>query len=277
MLYIVATPIGNLSDFSPRAIETLKSVNWIAAEDTRHSAALLQHFFIQTPQFSLHEHNERERIQKIISILKKGESIALISDAGTPLISDPGYVMVKEVRKQGIRVVPIPGACALIAALSASGLPTDQFLFAGFLPAKPKARQDRLRELQENPATIIFYESPHRILAALQDIKMIFGAERHAVIARELTKLFETIHEGAIEELIDWMTKDTNQQRGEFVILISGNTAPAQEKHEISAEKLLQVLLAQLPLKQASEMAAEILGERKNKLYDLALKLKSAK
>ncbi len=275
VLYIVATPIGNLQDMSPRAIETLKSVDWIAAEDTRHSRSLLQHFSISTRLLSLHEHNERERIHKLIEVLRSGQSIALISDAGTPLISDPGFIFVREVQKNGIRVVPIPGACAVITALSAAGLPTDEFLFAGFLPVKLKAKQDRLMELSSVACTIIFYEAPHRILETIKEMEKIFGAERRAVIARELTKLYETIHQGSLQELVEWLQQDKNQQRGEFVILVEGfSSARTQEKKEIPTEKVLKILLQYLPLKQAVEIAAEILEERKNKIYEIALQLK---
>jgi 16S rRNA (cytidine1402-2'-O)-methyltransferase len=273
-LYVVATPIGNLRDMSSRAIEILKSVNCIAAEDTRHSAPLLQHFAISTPVISLHEHNERERSAKLLEQLQRGESIALISDAGTPLISDPGYFLVNEVRRLGMKVVPIPGACAVIAALSVSGLPTDRFSFEGFLPAKSKHRLDKLQALQQEERTMVFYEAPHRILECLQDMQKIFGAERQAVIARELTKLYETIYGATLAELIEWVSNDANQQRGEIVLMIEGVQTKVEREEAISVDVLLKILLDELPLKQAVELAAKISGKRKNELYQQALKLK---
>lgn len=272
VLYIVATPIGNLQDMSFRAVETLKSVDYIAAEDTRHSIPLLQNFGIATAIFSLHEHNERDRVALLLDYLKNGKSIALISDAGTPLINDPGYFLVQEARAKGIRVSPIPGACALIAALCASGLPTDRFVFEGFLPAKTKARCDSLTNLLSETRTIIVYEAPHRILDLLQDIQKIFGAERKVVIARELTKKFETILSGTVAEVLAVIETDANQQRGEFVVLIEG---AASVPSIVPSEKLLALLLENLALKQAVEITAKITGERKNDLYEIALKMKA--
>jgi 16S rRNA (cytidine1402-2'-O)-methyltransferase len=273
-LYIVATPIGNLQDMSQRAIEILQTVNSIAAEDTRHSAYLLQHFSIKTALLSCHEHNETKRTAQLLSRLQQGESIALISDAGTPLISDPGYILVREARNLGIRVVPIPGPCAAIAALSAAGLPTDRFVFEGFLPAKTKLRRERLMALCGEPRTIIFYEAPHRILDFLQELQKVLGGERQMAIARELTKLFETIHAGTISEMITWITADANQQRGEIIVLVAGVEAVSPIENTISAEHVFAVLLKALPLKQAAELVAKITGERKNALYQRALQIK---
>jgi 16S rRNA (cytidine1402-2'-O)-methyltransferase len=271
-LYIVATPIGNISDWSERAISTLQSVDCIAAEDTRHSLPLLQHFSIKTSLISLHDYNERERLKEVIDRLEQGQSVALISDAGTPLISDPGYQLVHAAKKSGITVIPIPGACAAITALSASGLPTDRFCFEGFLSHKNAPRKQRLTELSHESRTLIFYESPHRILTLLQEMKEIFGSDRQAVIARELTKLFETIHAGTLQELVGWVEGDSNQERGEIVLLVEG----AKEIiNQSETEKTLTILLDHLPLKQAVEIASKITGERKNKLYEQALKYKN--
>jgi len=273
-LYVVATPIGNLQDMSPRAIDTLKSVDYIAAEDTRHSAVLLQHFLIQTPMIALHEHNERERAVKLLDYLKEGKSIALISDAGTPLINDPGFFLVREARKMGIRIVPIPGPSALIAALSVSGLPTDTFCYEGFLPAKSKSRLQQLQLLQYEKRTMIFYEAPHRVLESLQDMLQIWGPEREVVIARELTKMYETVYSTTLAELIEWVKKDENQQRGEIVLMVKGAEITPTEESGIPTDHLLKILLAELPLKQAVELAAKISNKRKNDLYQRALQLK---
>lgn len=274
-LYIVATPIGNLQDITLRAIEILKTVDCIAAEDTRHSKPLLQHYLIKTPTISLHEHNEEERTQQLLKRLTQGESIALISDAGTPLISDPGYILVKNARASGVHIVPIPGACAAIAALSASGLATDRFVFEGFLPAKTKQRKQILETMRDDTRTLIYYEAPHRILDLLDDMQAIFGSLREVVLARELTKLFETIHQGTVAELIEWVKQDANQQRGELVVLVAG-AAPKESDQpaEVSALHVLKILVESLPLKQAVELAAKITGERKNRLYEIALTMK---
>lgn len=271
-LFIVATPIGNLADFSARAIEVLKSVDVIAAEDTRHSKYLLQHYAIQTSTISLHEHNEQQRSDALCQRLLAGESVALISDAGTPLISDPGYRLVTTVRDAGIRVIPVPGCCALITALSASGLASDRFSFEGFLPAKSSARKQVMESLKSDARTLIFYESPRRLLAALEDAVLIFGEQRQACLARELTKLHETIETRALVDLIDWVKADDNQQRGECVLLIEGsqNEATADEQ-ELS--RLLKILLTELPVKKAAAIVANITGGSKNEAYQLALKL----
>lgn len=273
ILYIVATPIGNLQDITLRALDVLKSVDYIAAEDTRHSTLLLQNFAISTPTISLHEHNEYERTQKLLALLQDNQSVALISDAGTPLISDPGYILVHEARKLGIRIEPIPGPCAAIAALQASGLPTDRFLFAGFLPVKSAIRRKQLTDLAKESCTLIFYEAPHRIVEFLNELQQFFGAERETVIARELTKKFETIHGGKIAELIHWMQQDKNQQRGEFVVLVRGVKEKTTD-HNLPAEHILKVLLTELSVKQAVDLATKITQGRRNELYELALKLK---
>jgi 16S rRNA (cytidine1402-2'-O)-methyltransferase len=275
ILYIVATPIGNLQDMTFRAVKVLQTVDAIAAEDTRHSKFLLQHYAIKTPVFSLHEHNESERVAAILERLTKGESIALISDAGTPLISDPGYVLVKEVKSKGITVIPVPGACAAIAALSAAGLATDKFVFEGFLPSKTKQRKDSLKALSNESRTMIFYESPHRILDLLTDMQEVFGNDRLVVMARELTKLFETIRSGCLSDLVPWVKSDENQQRGEIVVLLEGIKQEVAEEALGEVKKILPILLESLPVKQAVEITAKITGQRKNEIYDLALKLKN--
>lgn len=271
-LYVVATPIGNLDDMTPRALNVLKDVALIAAEDTRHSLRLLQHFGIQTPLAACHEHNEREDGGRFLGKLQAGESVALISDAGTPLISDPGYHLVRQARAAGVKVVPVPGACAVIAALSAAGLPSDRFIFEGFLPAKAAARASRLEALREEPRTLIFYEAPHRILESVLAMEAAFGGDRPAVLARELTKAFETLKGLPLAELRAFIESDSNQQRGECVVLVGGWIAPVGED-AISAEALrvLDLLLAEMPLKKAAALAAQITGVRKNLLYQVAL------
>lgn len=272
ILYIVPTPIGNLGDFSTRAQQVLSDVAAIAAEDTRHSRQLLQQFAIQNDVFALHEHNERERAGKVIERLTNGDSIALISDAGTPLISDPGYVLVQQCRAAGIKVVALPGPCAITTALSGAGLPTDRFTFEGFLPAKPQQRRKTLSALLDEPRTMVFYESPHRILHTLNDLHDVMGAERTMVLARELTKQFETYLSGSIAEVLDQVAADSNQQRGEFVLMLAG--APVQEESaadDLAALRTVQLLREHLPLKKAAGCAAEIHRVRKNHLYQLAL------
>jgi 16S rRNA (cytidine1402-2'-O)-methyltransferase len=271
-LYVVATPIGNLDDISARALTILRSVALIAAEDTRHSARLMQHFGIGTPLAACHEHNERDQGGRFLARLLAGDDVALISDAGTPLISDPGYHLVRQARAAGVAVVPVPGACALIAALSAAGLPSDRFIFEGFLPAKAAGRRARLEQVKEEPRTLIFYEAPHRILECLQDMQSVFGDERPALLARELTKTFETLKGMPLAELAAWVASDSNQQRGECVVLVAGWQAPEGEE-AVSAEamRVLNLLLAEMPLKRAAALAAEITGVRKNLLYQVAL------
>jgi 16S rRNA (cytidine1402-2'-O)-methyltransferase len=276
-LYVVATPIGNLDDISARALKVLRDVSLIAAEDTRHSLRLLQHFGISTPLGACHEHNERDEGSRFIQRLLAGEDVALISDAGTPLISDPGYHLVRQARAAGVRVVPVPGACALIAALSAAGLPSDRFIFEGFLPAKAVGRRSRLELLKEEPRTLIFYEAPHRILECLQDLELVFGSERPALLARELTKTFETLKGLPLSELRAFVEGDSNQQRGECVVLVAGWTAPETDEVVSSeAMRILDLLLKEMPLKRAAALAAEITGERKNVLYQVALEKQKA-
>jgi len=274
-LYVVATPIGNLDDISVRAQRTLREVALIAAEDTRHSLRLLQHFGIETPLAACHEHNEREQGGRFLTRLLAGDDVALVSDAGTPLISDPGYHLVRQARAAGIAVVPVPGPCALIAGLSAAGLPSDRFIFEGFLPAKTVGRRSRLEALREEPRTLIFYEAPHRLLECLQDMAEVFGEERQAVLARELTKTFETIKGIPLGELRDWVAADSNQQRGECVLLLAGWEAPEAEGVDADSLRVLDLLLAELPVKRAAALAAEITGVRKNLLYQAALERKA--
>jgi len=271
-LFVVATPIGNLSDFSERAIETLKSVDLIAAADTRHSKPLLQHFAITTPLLSLHEHNEQQRSELLLQRLQAGESIALISDAGTPLISDPGYRLVTLVKSHAIQVVPVPGSCALITALSASGIASDRFSFEGFLPPKSGARRQQLSQLKNDQRTLIFYESPRRLLDTLNECIAIFGADRRACLARELTKIHETIETRSLQDLRDWVAADANQQRGECVLLIEG-ASDVVTADEQQMQRVLALLLAELPVKKAAAITAGITGCSKNDAYQLALKL----
>lgn len=270
-LYVVATPIGNLEDFSTRAIETLKNVDQIAVEDTRHSQKLFKHFGINTPLVSLHEHNEIITSKTLLALLKKNQSIALISDAGTPLINDPGYHLVKLARQNKIPVIPIPGPCAIITALCASGLACDKFIFEGFLPEKSIARQKKLQEFLNETRTIIFYEAPHRILALIDDMLTVFGSQRYVVLARELTKTFETLHGDNLEQLKIWLNSDKNQQKGEFVVLVEGSKY--LNSYEKDIQRILGILLSELPIKQATALAAKITHEKKNKLYALALVL----
>jgi len=270
-LFIVATPLGNLKDMSVRAIETLQTVNVIAAEDTRHSLPLLHYFSIKSPVISLHAHNERERTVTLLERLEQNESIALISDAGTPLISDPGYLLVHEARSRGIPVVAVPGPCAAIAALSVAGLPTGRFVFEGFLPTKASTRQARLAELRHEQRTMIFYEAPHRILTFLAELRELFGQDRVAVLARELTKVFETVYAAPLGELYAWVAADSNQQRGEMVVLVAG--APAVPNEDV-VQHVLAVLVDALPLKQAVELAVKITGAKKNDLYTQGLIMK---
>lgn len=270
-LYVVATPIGNLGDMVPRAVETLQTVALIAAEDTRHSSRLLSHFDIKTPCVAYHDHSDEQRTEQLIARMHAGDSIALISDAGTPLVSDPGYRLVRSARQAGIQVVPIPGACAMIAALSAAGLPSDRFAFEGFLPAKQVARCTQLQSLAADSRTLIFYEAPHRILETLQDMAQVFGSEREVVMARELTKTFETIKGDKVADLAAWVAADTNQQRGEIVLLVHGAPKPENEAMTPAQMHTMKVLLEELPVKQAASIGAKLTGLKKNFLYDWAL------
>ncbi|MGG5292206.1 16S rRNA (cytidine(1402)-2'-O)-methyltransferase [Pseudomonas shirazensis] len=276
-LYVVATPIGNLDDMSARALKVLADVALIAAEDTRHSMRLMQHFGINTPLAACHEHNERDEGGRFLTRLLAGDNIALVSDAGTPLISDPGYHLVRQARAAGVKVVPVPGACALIAALSAAGLPSDRFIFEGFLPAKTAGRRARLEQVKKEPRTLIFYEAPHRILECLDDMRAVFGADRPALLGRELTKAFETLKGLPLGELHAFVAADSNQQRGECVVLVGGWSAPEDEQAiSTEAQRVLDLLLAELPLKRAAALAAEITGVRKNLLYQAALEKQKA-
>lgn len=271
VLYVVATPIGNLADMSQRAIAVLGGVERIAAEDTRRTGRLLQHFSIQTPMLALHEHNERELAAGLVEQLRNGSSLALVSDAGTPLISDPGFNFVRLAREAGVPVVPVPGASAVICALSVSGLPTDRFVFEGFLPAKKAARRARLENLRGEARTLIFYESSHRVIDCLQDMLVTFGVERYVVVARELTKQFETVRGDNLQGALNWIRDDPNQQKGEFVILVQGDEAAEGHAINAEAERILRVLLDELPIKTAAKLAARISGLNKRALYEHAL------
>ena len=273
ILFIVATPIGNLDDITFRAVEVLKSVDTVLAEDTRHSKKLLLHLDISKPIRAFHEHNEREKTKAIISEIHSGKSIALISDAGTPLISDPGYFLVAQAKKEGLKVVPIPGPSALITALSASGLASDSFTFLGFLPSKQTARVKLLKSLVGRTETSIFYESPKRILATLTDMHRIFGDSREVCLAKELTKVFETIQTGSIPNLIDYLTIDQNHQKGEFVILISATDKIDIAEAETQLNSLLPILCAELGASKAAKLAAKITGIDKKQCYKRALDL----
>lgn len=277
LLYVVATPIGNLDDVTFRAVNVLRDVDLIVAEDTRHSRKLLRFYSIRTPMLALHEHNEEERSVQLLNRLMSGESMALISDAGTPLISDPGFPLVRQATRQDVRVVPIPGPSALVCALSAAGLPTDRFLFAGFPPRQAAKRLRWLREFLRETATLLFYESSHRIIPALTDMAEVFGFDREVVIARELTKLHETFLYGTIAQLLERVGNDPDQQRGEFVILIHGFTAQTGDKIAVDADKILEVLSAELPVKQAAALTAKLTGQKKNDLYQCILKEKQEK
>lgn len=273
VLYIVATPIGNLDDISRRALQVLETVPLIAAEDTRHSRKLLTHYGIEARLFALHEHNEQVATAKLLKALLGGDEVALVSDAGTPLISDPGFYLVRAARQAGIRVVPLPGPSACIAALSVAGLPTDRFVFEGFLPARSTARKQRLSELASEKRTLVFYESSHRICESLADMAENMGSERQVTVARELTKTFETIKGGSLAELVVWVQADSNQQKGEFVVILQG--APARNSDiDETVEQVLTILLAELPLKQAASLAAKITGLPKNRLYEAGLVIK---
>lgn len=274
-LYVVATPIGNLGDITLRALETLKNVDAIAAEDTRHSSGLLSHFGVSKKLIAVHEHNEQQSAEKLLALLKNGENIALITDAGTPAVSDPGAIVVKIVREAGVKVVPIPGASAVIAALSASGITQNGFYFHGFLPASGAARRKTLEQLKSQTVTLVFYEAPHRIVECVEDLAKILGENRQMTFCRELTKTFETIYTCPASRASAWLQADANQQRGEFVLLVEA--APAVETLGISeeAQRILKCLLAELPLKQAVSLATEITNLKKNDLYEFALDLKN--
>ncbi len=271
-LFVIATPIGNLQDISLRALEVLKSIDLIAAEDTRHSKKLLEHFVINKPLQALHQHNEIKASLDIIQQLKDGRSVALISDAGTPCISDPGFKLVKLAHENNIKIVPLPGASAAIAALSVAGMPADQFYFGGFLPAKKSSREKYLNALQEFTVTLVFYETPHRIVDSLTDLITCFGRDREILLAREITKLHETIHAATLGDLLTFVTNDPNQQKGEFVLVVAGASKIENINISTDAKKILQTLMQELPLKTAAKLTAKISGESKNKLYEFALK-----
>ncbi|SHH98777.1 16S rRNA (cytidine(1402)-2'-O)-methyltransferase [Ferrimonas marina] len=265
-LYIVPTPIGNLGDITQRALEVLEQVALIACEDTRHSGKLLSHFGINTRTMALHDHNERQRAASLIQKLAAGDSVALISDAGTPLISDPGYHLVTQVREAGYKVIPLPGPCAATTALCAAGLPSDRFAFEGFLPAKSKAKRDTLEALCQEPRTLIFYESPRRVLDTIEQMVAVLGPDRPLVLARELTKSFETIHGAPAEELLTWLQQDENRTRGEMVLMVAPFKA-AEDALPAEALRTTELLCQELPLKKAAALAAQIHNVKKNALY----------
>jgi len=271
-LYIVPTPIGNLSDITLRALQILEQVDLICAEDTRHTGKLLAHHSITTQTMSVHDHNERARVNTLVAKLEQGQSLALVSDAGTPLISDPGYHLVNGIRKAGFSVVPLPGACAAITALSGAGVATDRFCFEGFLNSKSAGRQAQLNALKSEPRTMVFYESPRRIVATISDMIEAFGSERHIVLARELTKTFETIHGAPANELLEWLNSDENNRRGEMVIMVSGYKT---DEGAITPEIIdaLKLLANELPLKKAASLVAKLYDAKKNALYKVGLEL----
>jgi 16S rRNA (cytidine1402-2'-O)-methyltransferase len=269
-LWIVATPIGNLEDLPPRAVSVLRAVALVACEDTRHSAGLFARFGIGTPTLPLHEHNEREAAERVLARLVAGESVALVSDAGTPLVSDPGYRLVMAAREAGVRVSTVPGPCALVAALSISGLPTDRFCFEGFLPPKSAARRARLEALAVDPRTLVFYESKHRIVECLQDLAATLGPQRRATLARELTKMHETVLAGTLDELHARVGADPERQLGEFVVVVAGAPDDADAARMREGERVLRLLLDELPGSRAAKLAAAITGAPRNALYRLA-------
>lgn len=272
LLYVVATPIGNLQDISLRALEVLKQVDVVAAEDTRITSRLLKHFEISATLMALHEHNEKRAADRVIALLQQGKSVALVSDAGTPAISDPGAIVVSRVRDAGFRIVPVPGANAAVSALSVSGQEAPHFLFYGFLPNKPSARRRELENLKTLPYTLIFYEAPHRILESIADMQAVFGGMRSVTIARELTKLFENIYSGSLSAALEWLSQDENQQKGEFVLLVS--SAEKQPASANDVQRILTALLEELPLKQAVKLTVQITGEKRKTLYAMALQIK---
>ena len=271
VLHVVATPIGNLGDLSSRARETLQQADLVLAEDTRRTGVLMRHFNLGTPLSSFHDHNERQQVPEVLRRLSAGENIALVSDAGTPLISDPGYTLVSAAREQGFTVSPVPGPCALVAALSASGLPVDRFVFEGFVPARKGARQALLDRVAVEERTVVLYESSHRILETLEDMSTVLGPGRAVVIGREISKRFETFYRGDAVDVLEQLRAGTEHQYGEFVVMVEG--APAQDADEAMLRKLLQLLLDELPVKTASRIAAAWSGAGRNRVYALALDL----
>jgi 16S rRNA (cytidine1402-2'-O)-methyltransferase len=276
-LYIVATPIGNLGDLSARARDVLAGVDVIAAEDTRHTRQLLQACGVDRPMTSLHEHNEGRKSEELLARLLRGESVAVVSDAGTPLISDPGFDLVSKARAQAVSVIAIPGPCAAIAALSVAGLPTDRFVFEGFLPAKPAARRSRLEALLTESRTLVFYEAPHRLADLLTDLRAVFGAERRATVSRELTKRFETTYAGSLHELCVRIDEDADMARGEIVVICSGAAESASSGITLDAHQVLRALLEELPPSQAAKIAARLTGAKRAELYDAAVRLGARK
>jgi len=272
-LYVVATPIGNLGDITQRALDVLAGVDRVCAEDTRTSKRLLTHFGLQKRLVALHDHNERDKLDQLTEWLQSGESLALISDAGTPLISDPGYHLVQHLRELSIPVVPIPGACAIIAALSVAGLPTDRFVFEGFLPAKSAARKQAFQKATQQTCTQVYYESSHRIVASLRDLSEVIEADRRVVLSRELTKMFEQSFSGTASEVLEWLESEPNHQKGEFVVMVQG-AFPTEASQGMALEPLLKLLMAELSVKQSASLAAKITGENKNHCYKAAMALR---
>jgi len=270
VLYVVATPLGNLGDMVPRAIDILQTVNLIAAEDTRHSRKLLDHFAITTDITAYHDHSTEAKREALLRLLQEGKSLAVISDAGTPLISDPGFKLVQQARERGITIVPVPGPCAAITALSAAGLPCDRFVFEGFLPAKSSARCKALQQIATESRTIVFYESSHRIEASIADMVAVLGPDRQAVIARELTKLYETIHGGRLQDLQAWLAESPDHCRGEFVVMVAGAEAASGDADE--GVRVGRLLAADLPVSQAADLAARITGLPRRAIYQALLK-----
>ena len=275
ILYIVPTPIGNLQDITQRALAVFAEVDLIAAEDTRHSGLLLSHYGIKKPFFALHDHNEQQKAENLVAKLQQGINIALISDAGTPLISDPGFHLVRKCRQAGIKVVPLPGPCAAITALSAAGIPSDRFCFEGFLPAKSKGRCDKLKDLLNEERTMIFYESTHRILATLEDMQKVFGEERYVVLAREITKTWETISGDTLGALLPWLKEDNNRTKGEMVLIVEGKAKTEGPEIPLEAQQALHLISQELPLKKAASIVAELYGCKKNALYQFAINLQN--
>lgn len=273
-LYLVATPIGDMTDIAPRALGILSTVDIVAVEDKRRSSRLFSHFGIKTPMISYHDHSEEKQVKRIIDELLCGKSVALISDAGTPLISDPGYKLVNAAKDKSIKVSPVPGPCALIAAISASGLPSDRFIFEGFLPSKSIPRITKIQNISADSRTIIFYEAPHRILETLIDMIKVIGPSRKIVLARELTKTYETFISGTLESVLQIIEKDLNQQKGEIVIVLAGADSSEKKIETQDSKRILSVLLEELPLKQAVSLGSKITGIQKNIFYKLALDLK---
>ncbi len=270
-LYIVATPIGNLDDISQRALQVLREVAWVAAEDTRHSGKLLSHFNISARFLSLHDHNEKQRAASLLQKLQAGDSVALVSDAGTPLISDPGYSLVRLCRDAGVKIVPLPGPCALIAALCCAGLPTDKFHFIGFLPAKSGQRQQVLADIPANVGTLITYEAARRVKGTLADVAVVFGEDRELVLAKEISKTFEHFCHGTAKSITAWLEEDPQRCQGEMVLMIAPPASKPDDDIHPVAQKTLKLLMSELPLKKAAALTAEIHGEKKNALYKLGL------